>query len=79
MTDDEEQIRRLIERWAEAVHGGDLSGVRGPLRRQVAALMTSYGKIVSAAVENGLDWLIHTFGNESAAREVKEKWREKEG
>jgi hypothetical protein len=41
--------------------------------------MTSYGKIVSAAVENGLDWLIHTFGNESAAREVKEKWREKEG
>lgn len=27
MTDDEEQIRRLIERWAEAVHGGDLSGV----------------------------------------------------
>ncbi len=27
MTDDEEQIRRRIERWAEAVHGGDLSGV----------------------------------------------------
>ena len=26
-TDDEEQIRRLIERWSEAVHGGDLSGV----------------------------------------------------
>ena len=23
--------------------------------------------------------LIHTFGNESAAREVKEKWREKGG
>jgi saccharopine dehydrogenase-like NADP-dependent oxidoreductase len=41
--------------------------------------MTSYGKIVSAAVETGLDWLIHTFGNESAAREVKEKWREKGG
>ena len=41
--------------------------------------MTSYGKIVSAAVENGLDWLIHAFGNESAAREVKEQWREKEG
>jgi hypothetical protein len=39
--------------------------------------MTSYGKIVSAAVETGLDWLIHTFGNESAAREVKEKWRER--
>ena len=27
MTDDEEQIRRLIERWAEAVHRGDLGGV----------------------------------------------------
>jgi ketosteroid isomerase-like protein len=27
MTDDEEQIRRLIERWAETVHRGDLSGV----------------------------------------------------
>jgi uncharacterized protein (TIGR02246 family) len=27
MTDDEEQIRRLIERWAEAVHAGDLDGV----------------------------------------------------
>lgn len=27
VTDDEEQIRRRIERWAEAVHGGDLSGV----------------------------------------------------
>jgi hypothetical protein len=39
--------------------------------------MTSYGKIVSAAVETGLDWPIHTFGNESAAREVREKWREK--
>ena len=27
MPDDEEQIRRLIERWATAVHGGDMSGV----------------------------------------------------
>jgi uncharacterized protein (TIGR02246 family) len=27
MTDDEEQIRALIESWAEAVHGGDLDGV----------------------------------------------------
>jgi hypothetical protein len=43
------------------------------------ALMTVLWKIVSAAVDNGLDWLIHTFGNESAAREVEEKWRDKEG
>lgn len=27
MTDDERQIRVLIERWAEAVHAGDLDGV----------------------------------------------------
>jgi hypothetical protein len=36
-------------------------------------------EIVSAAVETRLDWLIHTFGNESAAREAKENWREKGG
>jgi hypothetical protein len=41
--------------------------------------MTSYGRIVSAALETGLDWLIHSFGNESAACGVKEKWREKGG
>jgi hypothetical protein len=27
MTADEDQIRDLIDRWAEAVHGGDLEGV----------------------------------------------------
>src|SRR5687767_9650560 len=27
MPDDEEQIRHLIARWAEAVHAGDLAGV----------------------------------------------------
>ena len=27
MTRDEEQIRTLIERWAEAVHGGDMTSV----------------------------------------------------
>ena len=27
MQDDEEQIRTLIERWAEAVHVGDMDGV----------------------------------------------------
>jgi uncharacterized protein (TIGR02246 family) len=27
MTDDEQQIRNLIEGWAEAVHSGDLAGV----------------------------------------------------
>lgn len=42
-------------------------------------LMIVLWKIVSAAVENGLDWLIHTFGNERAVREVEEKWRKREG
>ena len=27
MTDDEQQIRELIERWARAVHAGDMGGV----------------------------------------------------
>jgi fatty acid desaturase len=33
--------------------------------------------VVSGAVDNGVDWLIHTFGNESARAEVEEKWRER--
>jgi hypothetical protein len=39
--------------------------------------MTSFGTIASAAVETGLDWLIHTFGNESAARSEREVARER--
>lgn len=31
--------------------------------------------VVSAAVENGLDWMIHTFGNDRAARQIEDKWR----
>ncbi|WP_329565780.1 hypothetical protein [Streptomyces sp. NBC_01361] len=27
MTDDERQIRSLVERWAAAVHAGDMKGV----------------------------------------------------
>jgi hypothetical protein len=33
--------------------------------------------VISRAVDNGLDWLIHTFGNERAAQRVGEKWRSK--
>ena len=36
-------------------------------------LMKLIWSIVSPAVENGTDWLIHTFGNERAAKEVEEK------
>jgi hypothetical protein len=31
-------------------------------------------ELLIAAVVDGLDWLILTFGNERAAREVEEKW-----
>lgn len=35
-------------------------------------LMTVIWKIVSPAVDNGLNWLIHTFGNERSAKEGEE-------
>ena len=38
-----------------------------------AALLAVVWKVVSAAVDNGLDWLIETFGNESARRELGER------
>jgi hypothetical protein len=41
-------------------------------------LVTVIWKIVSGAVDNGLDWLIHTFGNERAAKEVEDKWKRRE-
>jgi hypothetical protein len=34
---------------------------------------------LSTARETIFHWLIYTFGNERTAREVEEKWREKEG
>lgn len=40
-------------------------------------MMAVIWKVVSRAVENGLDWLIHTFGNERAALEVEEKWKQR--
>lgn len=36
-------------------------------------LMSVIWKIVSPATDNLLDWLIHTFGNERAAKDVEEK------
>ena len=38
-----------------------------------SVLMLVIWKVVSSAVDNGLDWLIHTFGNERAARAVEER------
>lgn len=39
-----------------------------------AALWILVWRIVSRAVDNGLDWLIYTFGNEEAVKRVKERW-----
>jgi hypothetical protein len=41
-------------------------------------LLVVIWKIVSAAVDNGMDWLIHTFGNDQAAKRVEQKWRSRE-
>lgn len=41
------------------------------------AVMTVLWKVISRAFDNGLDWLIHTFGNEQAAKRIEEKWRGK--
>lgn len=35
-------------------------------------------RIVSSAVDNGVDWLIHSFGNESARAEVEKRWSQRE-
>ena len=35
-------------------------------------------KVFSKAFDNGLDWLIHTFGNEQAAKKIEEKWRSRQ-
>lgn len=43
-----------------------------------AVLMKLIWSVVSPATENLLDWLIHTFGNERAAREIEAKWRDRE-
>lgn len=40
-----------------------------------AAIALTIWKVFSKAFDNGLDWLIHTFGNENAARQVEDKWR----
>jgi hypothetical protein len=58
-----------VELLIAAVVGGILLAI---------ALAAGIWKIVSRAVDNGLDWLIHTFGNEQAAKTIEEKWRSRE-
>jgi hypothetical protein len=38
------------------------------------ALLAIIWRVVSRAVDNGVDWLIYYFGNESAAKMVEDKW-----
>ena len=42
-----------------------------------AALLTVVWKVVSAAVDNGLDWLIETFGNEDAREDLERRRQER--
>ena len=35
-------------------------------------------KVVGAALDNLLDWLIHTFGNERATKELEDKRKPRE-
>lgn len=42
-------------------------------------LMKIIWTVLSRAVENSLDWLIHSFGNEQAAKKVEEKWKQRGG
>ncbi len=44
----------------------------------VAAIFIATWKIVGAAVENVLDWLIYTFGNDRAVEQLEEKWRQRD-
>lgn len=56
----------------ELIIGGIIGGILLAI-----FLMKLIWSVVSPAVENGTDWLIHTFGNERAAKEVEEKWQER--
>ena len=64
MTDDEQQIRTLIEGWAEAVHRGDLAGVVSdrlllshmlPKLKDLSALARRVGVRVFYSVQTGFD------------------------
>ena len=41
------------------------------------AVVTVAWKVFSRAFDNGFEWLIHTFGNEQAAKKIEEKWRQR--
>ena len=63
-----DQRRKFLELLIVAVLGGVGLAI---------VLMIVIWKIVSSAVENGLDWVIHNFGNERAAKRVEEKWKQR--
>lgn len=54
----------------ELLIGAALAGVA-----LAVVVMVVIWRVVSRAVDNGLDWLIHTFGNDRAASRIEEKWR----
>jgi hypothetical protein len=57
-----------------------VAGIIGGIALALAlALLVAIWKIVSRAVDDGLNWVIHGFGNEAAARHIEEKWRRRTG
>ena len=54
----------------ELLIGAALAGVA-----LAVVVMVMIWRVVSRAVDNGLDWLIHTFGNDPADSRIEEKWR----
>ena len=50
--------------------------VAGVVAVVIVALLSVMWKVFSKAFDNGFEWLIHTFGNEQAAKKIEEKWRQ---
>jgi hypothetical protein len=61
---------RTVEPLIIAVFGGVVFGL---------VLLSLIWKIVSRAADNELDWLIHNFGNERAAKRIEEKGGDMDG
>jgi hypothetical protein len=57
MSDDERQIRALIERWAQAVHAADMDGVQCP----ASEVRESSRRPLTRTSEAKGHWQTHVF------------------
>jgi hypothetical protein len=77
IADDHPVVRTGLSALLTSLEGIEVAGVPSTGREAVdsgdrdAQVIWS---VVAHAVDNGLDWLILTFGNERAASQVEEKW-----